>query len=243
MFMTSTILSDTGPASVKWIVDNEIAGLASGRIGVLLVPADGTATLAPADGHEQTAYVLAGTGQAAHQGASSAIGPDHCLFVPRGRSLAVRATRPLGLLIVETRLPAGGRREPARARVVNAADIAVAPYHNPALGFLHVAARWLIDDALAGSEATVVGQSQFAPGSAHLFHRHARAEEFFCVLEGNGVHLVDGGEVAMGPGDIVVVPRNEWHGFRNTGATLVRAAFGYIGTNSVEAGGYEVQIT
>lgn len=253
MYMTATTPIDSphegagGPqAEIRWIVDRENGGLATGRIGVLAIGAGQTFLMASNDATERSAFVMAGTGEAVHSATTTAIGPDYCLFVSRGRSLSVRAIQPLRLLVVEADLSAiapAARKPPAGPRVVNAADIAIAPYHNPALGFLHVAARWLIDDALAGSQRMVVGQSQFAPASAHLFHRHDRAEEFFCVLEGNGVHLVEGGEVAMAPGDIVVVPRDEWHGFRNTGRALVRAVFGYLGTNSVEAGGYEVRPT
>lgn len=246
MYMTSISRPATahdGPPRVDWLIDRDNGGLASGRIGILQIGGGQEAMLAPAGARELTAYVVAGDGAAGEAG-QQAIESGYALFVPRGQSLTVRAGRaPVRLLVVEAEL-SGQMTEASsggRVRVVAAAGISSAPYHDPALGFWHVAARWLVDSALAGSKGMVVGQSEFAPGSAHLHHRHDSAEEFFSVLEGEGVHLIEGGEVAMAPGDIVVVPRNEWHGFRNTGGEKVRALFGYLGTPSVEEGGYEVK--
>jgi mannose-6-phosphate isomerase-like protein (cupin superfamily) len=106
-----------------------------------------------------------------------------------------------------------------------------------------MAARWLVNAETVASSALIVGQSTFAPDSAHLLHRHDRVEEFFFILEGNGAQLVEGGEIPIAAGDVIFVPRNEWHGFRNTGRQPVRAVFGYFGANKVEAGGYEVHMT
>jgi mannose-6-phosphate isomerase-like protein (cupin superfamily) len=64
--------------------------------------------------------------------------------------------------------------------------------------------RWLVNKEVAQSHALIVGQSTFVSSAAHMLHRHDRVEEFFYVIEGRGTHLVEGGEVAMGPGDIVL---------------------------------------
>lgn len=133
-----------------------------------------------------------------------------------------------------------GAATPAPILVVPLDAVASVPFHKPELGFHHVAARWLVDAGTAQSEALIVGQSTFVPGGAHLLHRHDRAEEFFFVIEGTGVHLVDGQQIAMTPGDIVFTTRDEWHGFRNTGSRPVRAVFGYFGASRLDAAGYEV---
>jgi len=70
--------------------------------------------------------------------------------------------------------------------------------------------------------------------------RDIHVEEFFYVIEGRGTHLVEGGEVAMGPGDIVFTSPSVWLGFRNPHDLPLRALFGYFGASSLEEGGYEV---
>jgi len=103
-------------------------------------------------------------------------------------------------------------------------------------------ARSLIDADHGGSTALLLGQGTFAPGDGcHALHRHPHACEIFYVWSGEGVHLVDdGSEHPVRAGDLAYIPRNEWHGFRNTGHTEVQAVFGYIGVNSREAAGYEL---
>jgi quercetin dioxygenase-like cupin family protein len=115
------------------------------------------------------------------------------------------------------------------------------PFHQPAQGFHHMSARWLVDENL-GSVSLVLGQSTFAPdGGVHALHRHPHAEEFFLVLEGEGEHLTkDDGAVALSAGDITFARRQEWHGARNTGQRPMKALFGYLGVNSLEAGGYQL---
>jgi mannose-6-phosphate isomerase-like protein (cupin superfamily) len=44
----------------------------------------------------------------------------------------------------------------------------------------------------------------------------------------------------MSAGQLAFVPRNEWHGFRNTGSEPVRALFGYLGVGSRAEAGYEL---
>ena len=119
------------------------------------------------------------------------------------------------------------------------------PFHMPEMGFLHMSARWLIDSTNGGSSRFTMGQSTFAPGDGcHQLHRHPNAEEVFYVWEGEGSHLTaDGQEIAMKAGELAFVAKNEWHGFRNTGGTPLKAIFGYLGANSLEGGGYELPET
>ena len=42
------------------------------------------------------------------------------------------------------------------------------------------------------------------------------------VLEGKGVVVSEEGEKPIGPGDVVFVPPNETHQFRNTGSTTLK---------------------
>jgi len=45
-------------------------------------------------------------------------------------------------------------------------------------------------------------------------HHHRLSEEFYFVLEGDGVMEVDGEEHAVGPGDAVLIPPGAWHRIR-----------------------------
>lgn len=48
-------------------------------------------------------------------------------------------------------------------------------------------------------------------------HLHDGFEECIYVLKGTGVTVSESGEIAIGPGDIVLIPPNEKHLTRNTG--------------------------
>jgi quercetin dioxygenase-like cupin family protein len=53
------------------------------------------------------------------------------------------------------------------------------------------------------------------PGRGPGLHRHPYAEVFL-VQDGEGVFRTEDGERAVGPGDLVVVPQDTWHGFTAT---------------------------
>jgi mannose-6-phosphate isomerase-like protein (cupin superfamily) len=48
-------------------------------------------------------------------------------------------------------------------------------------------------------------------------HLHDGFEECIYVLKGTGVTMAESGEIAIKPGDIVLIPPNEKHFTRNTG--------------------------
>jgi mannose-6-phosphate isomerase-like protein (cupin superfamily) len=127
--------------------------------------------------------------------------------------------------------------------VVRLDDVADHPAHDPAMGFFHIEARFVVDAESTGSSGTVLGQARSAAdGGAHALHRHPHAGEFFCLMDGEGVQIAaDGEEVPIRPGDVTYVPAGEWHGFRNTGDVETRAIFGFFGVDSRVAAGYEVK--
>jgi quercetin dioxygenase-like cupin family protein len=101
--------------------------------------------------------------------------------------------------------------------------------------------RWLVCAATSGSTALVVATSTFAPDGRHELHRHASAEEFFMVVEGGGEHLTESGPVRLGPGDAVLIPAGEWHGYRTDPGVTTRTIYGYLGAASLDDAGYEVR--
>lgn len=133
-------------------------------------------------------------------------------------------------------------RSAAKARVLTGRETDEVTLDDPATGFIGMHARWLATDEICSTGSIVVGSSRFAPeGGAHELHRHGEAAEFFIVLAGEGVQLdEDGSEVPVEVGEAALLPRNSWHGFRNTGTEEVRAVFGFLGATSLDSAGYEL---
>jgi quercetin dioxygenase-like cupin family protein len=104
---------------------------------------------------------------------------------------------------------------------------------------MHV--HWLADREHGGTETTVFNVTEFPPDRSHEVHRHPNAEEYFFVLRGSGQHLTEGEPVHLEAGDLVFIPKGEWHGFANdTGEpTLVVTVMG--GVSHYSDAGYEVR--
>ena len=69
------------------------------------------------------------------------------------------------------------------------------------------------------SARMLVGLNAFEPGQAHALHAHAGMDKVYHVLEGEGVFLLEGRELPMQAGDLMVAPEGVPHGVRNTGRT------------------------
>lgn len=67
------------------------------------------------------------------------------------------------------------------------------------------------------SPRLLVGLNAFEPGQEHALHAHAGQDKVYQVIEGEGLFLLDGGELAMKPGDLLVAPEGVPHGVRNLG--------------------------
>jgi quercetin dioxygenase-like cupin family protein len=68
------------------------------------------------------------------------------------------------------------------------------------------------------SERVLVGLNAFEPGQEHALHAHAGLDKLYHVLRGSGVFLLEGREIAMQAGTLLVAPEGVRHGIRNTGA-------------------------
>ena len=69
------------------------------------------------------------------------------------------------------------------------------------------------------SPRLLVGLNAFEPGQQHALHAHVGQDKVYHVLEGEGVFLLDSGELSMRPGDLLIAPEGVPHGVRNTGAS------------------------
>ena len=69
------------------------------------------------------------------------------------------------------------------------------------------------------SPRLLVGLNAFEPGQEHALHAHPGQDKVYHVLEGEGRFLLEGHELEMKRGDLLVAPEGVPHGVRNTGAS------------------------
>ena len=68
------------------------------------------------------------------------------------------------------------------------------------------------------SPQLLVGLNAFEPGQEHALHAHAGQDKVYQVIEGQGLFLLEGKELAMTAGDLLIAPDGVPHGVRNAGA-------------------------
>ena len=106
-------------------------------------------------------------------------------------------------------------------------------------GWVDMNVKFLITTDSVNAQQTVFGITVFPPGAKHDIHRHPNAEETEYIVEGQGIARVGEDVVAMGPGVIVFVPTNDYHGFENTSATdRAVMVWCYGGAANLEQAGY-----
>lgn len=90
-------------------------------------------------------------------------------------------------------------------------------------------AQWRADamgkSTIYASAHLMVGLNAFEPGQAHALHAHGGMDKAYLVVEGEGLFLLDGSELPMRAGDLLVAPDGVPHGVRNSsdGRLLVMA--------------------
>ena len=67
------------------------------------------------------------------------------------------------------------------------------------------------------SDRILVGLNSFEPGQEHALHSHAGMDKVYQVVQGRGEFLLEGEEVPMSAGVVLVAPEGVPHGIRNTG--------------------------
>jgi mannose-6-phosphate isomerase-like protein (cupin superfamily) len=64
------------------------------------------------------------------------------------------------------------------------------------------------------TEQQSLAEATLEPGQATERHYHARTEEIYFLLEGEGDMEVDGDRRHVAPGDAVLIPAGSWHQIR-----------------------------
>lgn len=70
-----------------------------------------------------------------------------------------------------------------------------------------------------------MGTESLAPGAAIPVHRHVSQDEVWFIHKGQGRATLEGKSMTVLPGVMLYVPRNAWHGLRNTGTGLLQFAW------------------
>lgn len=72
---------------------------------------------------------------------------------------------------------------------------------------------------LFASPRLMLGLNAFEPGQTHALHAHTGMDKVYQVVEGEGLFLLDGRELPMRAGDLLVAPDGVPHGVSNTSAS------------------------
>ena len=96
-------------------------------------------------------------------------------------------------------------REPRHPSVVRPSDHAV--WRPDGMG----------KSTLYESPHVLVGLNAFEPGQSHALHAHSGMDKIYIVVEGSGRFLLEGTELPMTAGEMLVAPDGVAHGIRNTG--------------------------
>lgn len=67
------------------------------------------------------------------------------------------------------------------------------------------------------SDRILVGLNAFEPGQEHALHAHADMDKVYYVVSGHGLFLLEGRELDMQGGEMLIAPQGVPHGIRNTG--------------------------
>jgi mannose-6-phosphate isomerase-like protein (cupin superfamily) len=76
-----------------------------------------------------------------------------------------------------------------------------------------------------GTQGAEMFRDTMPPGTSTGVHVHDHADEFFYVISGKGLALVDGNELPVEADDIVFVPRGHDHRVKSSGPTPLELVF------------------
>lgn len=78
----------------------------------------------------------------------------------------------------------------------------------------------VVTEDLLGTSAVQVDVVYNDPGVIGSPHVHPNADHVFMVIAGHGIMNTDDGSEEIFPGDVVFVPRGDYHWFENTSGTI-----------------------
>jgi quercetin dioxygenase-like cupin family protein len=100
--------------------------------------------------------------------------------------------------------------------------------------------RHLLSKALTGTEDVVLDHLAFPPGFIHHMHRHPHADMVVIPLSGVVQFLgAPGSPVDVSPGQVLVIPRWNWHQISNASSVESQILHLFAGVGSLDDIGYE----
>lgn len=242
--------------TTRWMISSDQGGSRHGVVGELELASGATEPLHRHAHADEAAFVLSGSATVLSADGEQPAPAGTLVLSSRGIWHGLRADgQPTVVLLIyggESELDslgvelAGKDAVGGSPRTINSLELTPHLNHNPHMGFFNMAANFLVsEDGLPGADL-LVGAASYGtpdPDGGHALHRHPIAEEFLYVRGGQASHLTADGSIAMGPGDIAFIPSGEWHGIWNESPSGVQSLFGYLGTTSRQAGGYELHLT
>jgi quercetin dioxygenase-like cupin family protein len=104
----------------------------------------------------------------------------------------------------------------------------------------HQVNQHLLNKSLTGTPEIVADVLTFPPGFIHHMHRHPHADMIVVPLTGNLQFLGDFDRTEdLKPGQVLVIPRDNWHEFRNVSDAPSEVLHIFSGVGAVEDIGYE----
>jgi quercetin dioxygenase-like cupin family protein len=104
----------------------------------------------------------------------------------------------------------------------------------------HQVNRNLLSKALTGTDDVVLDHLTFPPGFMHHMHRHPYADMVIIPLSGVVQFLgAPGSPVEVSPGQVLVIPRGNWHEISNVGTVDSQVLHFFSGVGALEDIGYE----
>ena len=104
----------------------------------------------------------------------------------------------------------------------------------------HQVNRHLLSMELTGTPDVVVDHLTFPPGFVHHMHRHPYADMILVPLSGTLQFVGDFARtLEIRSGQVLVVPRDNWHEFRNVSGEPSQVLHFFSGVGAIEDIGYE----
>jgi quercetin dioxygenase-like cupin family protein len=247
---------DADGARIRWLVSSAHGGSEHGIIGELTLDPGAAQPLHRHTGVDEAIVVLEGHATLLTAAGEQPVPAGGLILAERQVWHGVRAGESsLKLLTIyagesdiealDTEL-SDGVADGALPATLDVRSLPRNPIHAPENGFFNMASRWLVSEDGLPSSAFLLGRAAYGepePEGGHALHRHLAGEEFLYLLEGQANHLTEDAEIAMRTGDLAFMPSPEWHGIWNSGPGAAQSVFGYLGVNSLAAGGYELYPT
>jgi quercetin dioxygenase-like cupin family protein len=104
----------------------------------------------------------------------------------------------------------------------------------------HQVNQHLLDKSVTGTPQLVADLFTFPPGFVHHMHRHPYADMILVPLSGTLTFVGEADRTMdIEPGQVLVVPRDNWHEFRNVTDQPSQVLHFFSGVGAIDDIGYE----